>query len=62
MDRNHDARERGPERTALPVSPELLRLLFSRRRAGNRSGSDGEGVGLGEGEDSEDDDEGCRVS
>lgn len=64
MQRNRDARARGPDRTALPVSPELLRMLFGQRRA--RGGqvaaagaSESEGGG---GEGSDDDEDGCRVS
>ncbi len=58
MDRNREARARGPERAALPVSPELLRLLFSRR--GGRGVLDGD-EGHAGGTDT-DDDEGCQVS
>lgn len=57
MERNREARARGPERAVLPVSPEILRLLFGRRRG---AGSDDERGHEG-GEDS-DGEEGCRVS
>jgi hypothetical protein len=75
IERNREARARGPERDVLPVSPELLRLLFGRRRAAARGGGAvvaGGGVGgsesgAEEGGDDDDDDsgdggEGCRVS
>jgi hypothetical protein len=63
MERNREARARGPARSVVPVSPELLRLLFARRRGGAGGGGDAdsdgyEGVG---GEDTEDS-EGCRMS
>lgn len=68
QERNRHMRGRGPDRELLPVSPELLRLLFgARARAAGRGGGGGGAEGGGEegaGEESEEDEdeEGCRVS
>ena len=68
MERNREARARGPERGQLAVPPELLRLLFGQRlrmaraaaaRRAGRGGDGGEGGGDGgdEEDEEEDDDE-----
>jgi len=59
MERNRESRSRGPDRAVLPLSPQLLRLLFNRRGLAEET-SDEEGF-VGEGEETEDG-EGCRVS
>ena len=60
MERNREGRSRGPDRAVLPVSPELLRLLFSRRGGAGGLDSDGEAA-VGEATETEDG-EGCNVS
>ncbi len=64
MERNREARLR-PDRSLLPVPPELLRLLFSRRGRGAVGGSSGEeeeDAWEGREGDTDDGEEGCRVS